>query len=62
VTIVLLFLEAMLSTGFRLLVGGLFTASTLALIVSLAVFLREVHLAMQMKGFRTRVPNKVQPK
>lgn len=61
VTIVLLFLEAMLLTGFRLLVGGLFTASTLALIVSLAVFLREVHLAMQMKGFQTRLPGKNRP-
>ncbi len=42
-----LFLEAMLSAPLNGLVGALFMASTLALVVGLAYFLREVHLATQ---------------
>ena len=37
----------MLSTPLKWLIGGLFTAAMLALVVGLAFFLREVHLAMQ---------------
>lgn len=40
-----LFLEVLLGFEFKWLVGSLFTASTLALVVGLAYFLREVHLA-----------------
>lgn len=40
-----LFLEVLLGFEFKWLVGILFTASTLALVVGLAYFLREVHLA-----------------
>lgn len=40
-----LFLEVMLGAQLRWLIGGLFTASTLSLVVGLAYFLREVHLA-----------------
>lgn len=42
-----LFLEVLLGLQLRWLVGLLFTGSTLALIVGLAYFLREVHLATQ---------------
>jgi len=42
-----LFLEAMLNAPLKWLVGSLFMASTLALVVGLAFFLREVHLATQ---------------
>ncbi len=42
-----LFLEVLLEIQMRWLVGLLFTGSTLALIVGLAYFLREVHLATQ---------------
>jgi hypothetical protein len=42
-----LFLEVLLSLQLRWLLGLLFTASTLALVVGLAFFLREVHLATQ---------------
>ena len=42
-----LFLEVLLSLQFKWLLGLLFTASTLALVVGLAFFLREVHLATQ---------------
>jgi len=42
-----LFLEVLLSLQFKGLLGLLFTASTLALVVGLAFFLREVHLATQ---------------
>lgn len=45
--IVTLFLEVVLDFPLRWLIGGLFAASTLALVVGLAFFLREVHLAMQ---------------
>ncbi|MDA0705772.1 MAG: DUF2721 domain-containing protein [Proteobacteria bacterium] len=40
-----LFLEVLLPLKLRWLVGIVFTASTLALVVGLAYFLREVHLA-----------------
>lgn len=42
-----LFMEAMLNAPLKWLIGTLFTASTLALVVGLAYFLREVHLATQ---------------
>jgi Protein of unknown function (DUF2721) len=42
-----LFLEAMLDAPLTWVIGSLFTAATLALIVGLAFFLREVHLATQ---------------
>lgn len=42
-----LFLEVMLDVPLRFLIGFLFAASTLALVVGLAFFLREVHVAMQ---------------
>ena len=47
VDIATLFLEVMLNAPLNWLIGTLFTASTLALIVGLAYFLREVHLATQ---------------
>ena len=40
-----LFLEVLLQIKLSWLVGVLFTGSTLALVLSLAYFLREVHLA-----------------
>lgn len=42
-----LFLEAMFGVPLKWFIGGLFTASTIALVVGLAFFLREVHLATQ---------------
>lgn len=45
--IVTLFLEVMLDVPLKWLIGALFAASTLGLVVGLAYFLREVHLAMQ---------------
>jgi hypothetical protein len=42
-----LFLEVLLNLELKWLVGLLFTGSTLALVVGLAYFLREVHLATQ---------------
>lgn len=42
-----LFLEVMLDVPLKWLVGALFTGATLALVVGLAFFLREVHLATQ---------------
>jgi len=50
--IVTLFLEALLNAPLSWLVGSLFAASTMALIVGLAYFLREVHLAMQSVRIR----------
>jgi len=49
-----LFFDAMLNAPLGLLTGALFTVSTLALVVGLAYFLREVHLATQI---RLRVPD-----
>ena len=54
--IVTLFLEVMLDAPLRWLVGALFAASTLGLVVGLAYFLREVHLAMQ--SVQIRIPSK----
>lgn len=45
--IAVLFLKAMLGIEIKWVVGGLFTSSTLALVVGLSYFLREVHLATQ---------------
>jgi len=42
-----LFLEVMLDAPLKWLIGGLFTAATLTLVVGLAYFLREVHMATQ---------------
>ena len=42
-----LFLEVLLGLELKWLLGFFFTASTLALVVGLAYFLREVHLATQ---------------
>jgi len=42
-----LFLEVMLDVPLKWLIGTLFAASTLGLVIGLAFFLREVHLAMQ---------------
>jgi Protein of unknown function (DUF2721) len=53
--IVALFLEVWLQAELRWLVGMLFTGSTLALVVGLAYFLREVHLATQT----VRIPGSV---
>jgi len=47
IVIATLFVEVMLDAPLKWLVGGLFTAAMLALVVGLACFLREVHLAMQ---------------
>ena len=43
--IAVLFLEVLLSLELKWLIGILFTGATLALVVGLAYFLREVHLA-----------------
>lgn len=48
-----LFLEVLLRLEFRWLVGLLFTGATLALVVGLAYFLREVHLATQTVRIRS---------
>ena len=45
--VVTLFLEVVLDAPLKPLIGTLFAASTLALVVGLALFLREVHLAMR---------------
>jgi hypothetical protein len=47
IVIATLFVEVMLDAPLKWLVGGLFTAAMLALVVGLACFLREVHLAMR---------------
>lgn len=52
--IVTLFMEVMLNAPLQWLVGILFTASTLALVVGLAFFLREVHMATNT--VRIRIP------
>jgi Protein of unknown function (DUF2721) len=51
-----LFLEVLLQVELKWLVGVLFTGSTLALVVGLAYFLREVHLATRT----VRIPMSVQ--
>ena len=45
--VAMLFVEVMLNAPLKWLVGVLFTGATLALVVGLAMFLREVHLATQ---------------
>ena len=45
--IVTLFLEVVLDVPLKWLIGALFAASTLALVVGLGFFLREVHMAMR---------------
>jgi hypothetical protein len=54
IVIATLFVEVMLGAPLKWLIGGLFTAAMLALVVGLAFFLREVHLAMQ--GARMPAP------
>ena len=56
VVIAILFLEVMLDAPLGSLIGALFTATTLALVVGLAFFLREVHLAMQSVRISTFKP------
>jgi hypothetical protein len=46
-----LFLEVLLQWELKWLVGLLFTGSTLALVIGLGYFLREVHLATQTVRF-----------
>jgi hypothetical protein len=48
-----MFLEVMLDAPLKWLVGALFTVATLALVVGLAYFLREVHLATQTIRIQT---------
>lgn len=52
VVIVVLFVEVLLQVELKWLVGVLFTGSTLALVVGLAYFLREVHMATQTVRIR----------
>lgn len=54
--IAVLFIEVMLGAPLRWVIGLMFTAAMLALVVALAYFLREVHLAMQV--IRIPVPKK----
>ncbi|MCP5141398.1 MAG: DUF2721 domain-containing protein [Gammaproteobacteria bacterium] len=42
-----LFIEAMFDAPLKWLIGGLFTAATITLVVGLSFFLREVHMAMR---------------
>ena len=58
VVIALLFVEVILHAPLNWLIGTLFTASTIALIVSLIFFLREVHLAMRTGRFKLLAPSK----
>jgi len=51
-----LFLEVLLQVEFRGVIGFLFMAATLALVVGLAYFLREVHLATTAIRIRLHVP------
>jgi mannose/fructose/N-acetylgalactosamine-specific phosphotransferase system component IIC len=53
IVIATLFVEVMLDAPLKWLVGGLFTAAMLALVVGLACFLREVHLAMRATRITT---------
>ena len=52
VVIAFLFVQVILHAPLNWFIGALFTASTMALIVSLTFFLREVHLAMQTGRFK----------
>jgi hypothetical protein len=51
-----LFVEVLLQVELKWLVGLFFTGSTLALVVGLAYFLREVHLATQTVHIRFNSP------
>lgn len=53
-----LFVEVLLQAELKWLVGLLFTGSTLALVVGLAYFLREVHLATQTVRIPTSLPRR----
>jgi hypothetical protein len=53
-----MFLEAMLEAPLKSLVGTLFTAATLVLVVGLAYFLREVHLANRTIRIQTSLGTK----
>jgi hypothetical protein len=48
-----MFLEVMLDAPLKWLIGALFTTATLTLVVGLAYFLREVHMATQTIRIRT---------
>lgn len=61
--IVTLFVEALLAAPLEWLVGALFTASVLALVVGLAFFLREVHMATRaVRIHNNRASSKPEPK
>jgi hypothetical protein len=51
-----LFLEVLFRAEFRWLIGLQFTGATLALVVGLAYFLREVHLATRTVRFPAPLP------
>lgn len=53
IVIATLFVEVMLDAPLKWVVGGLFTAAMLALVVGLSCFLREVHLAMRATRITT---------
>jgi hypothetical protein len=53
-----MFLEVMLDAPLKWLVGTLFTVATLVLVVGLAYFLREVHLATQTIRIQTSPESK----
>ncbi len=57
IVIASLFVEVLLQIELKWLVGLLFTGSTLALVVGLAFFLREVHLATQTVRIPATVPH-----
>lgn len=54
--IVALFLEVLLGLEFRWIVGLIFMSSTLTLVVGLAYFLREVHLATKTVKITAFIP------
>jgi hypothetical protein len=47
IDIAALFIEALLNAPFKWVIGALFISAMLVLVIGLAFFLREVHLAMQ---------------
>ena len=54
--VAVIFLQVMLQVEFKWVISFLFTASTLTLIVGLAYFLREVHLATRTVRIQIVVP------
>ncbi len=52
-----LFIEVLFQVELKWIVGILFTGSTLALVIGLAYFLREVHLATQTVRIKIPAPN-----